>query len=218
MVILNFKAIKPPKLTTMKKIVLLLIATLFGFYSTHAQLARHSGHAQNHEILNTEVVKAEVVQSYTDGFEDYTDFSLNFAPWTLVDVDGSTTYGFEGIDFTNEYAEMAFIIFNPLQTVPAMDDDAIQPHGGNKFAACFASDSPPNNDWIISPEADLGSNSSLSFWVKSFTADYGLERYRVGVSTSGTSPGDFTIISSGDYLEAPPATAWEQKNLRPISL
>ncbi|MDA3944038.1 MAG: PKD domain-containing protein [Bacteroidetes bacterium] len=195
----------------MKKHLLLITILLFGWSSIIAQSMRHIGHPQNFEVLNTDPVQTKSVQNYSDGFEDYTNFSINFSPWTLIDVDGSETYGFEGIDFLNEYAPMSFIVFNPAATEPAMtDDDAIQPHSGNKFAACFASVTPPNNDWIISPEADLGTNSSLSFWVKSYTSDYGLERYRVGVSTSGTDPGDFTIISSGSYLEAP-ATAWQQK-------
>ncbi|MBZ0242543.1 MAG: choice-of-anchor J domain-containing protein, partial [Bacteroidales bacterium] len=194
----------------MKKFVLFSVVMLFGCYSIQAQTTRHKGNPENFEVINTNPVKADIVESFYDGFEDYTDFALNLPPWTLVDVDGSETYGFEGIEFTNMYAPMAFIIFNPSQTVPPMDDEAIQPHSGNKFAASFASTTVPNNDWIISPEADLGSNSSLSFWVKSYTGNYGLERYRVGVSTSGTAPGDFTIISAGAYLEAP-AAAWEQK-------
>jgi len=175
-----------------------------------AQYTRVKGIPVNHDVISNEPVKAGPMENYFDGFEDYTDFSINFAPWTLIDLDGSDTYGFEGIDFENMYAPMSFIIFNPSQTNPAMTDVAIQPHSGSKFAACFASTDPPNNDWLISQEADLGTNSSLSFWVKSYTAEYGLERYRVGISTSGTDPDDFTIISSGSYLEAP-ADAWQEK-------
>ena len=164
-------AIKPPKLKVMKKIVLLITVLLFGCYSIQAQMARSKGQAQNYEVLNTDPVKAGPMETYFEDFEGLTDFALNFPPWTLVDVDGSTTYGFEGIDFANEYAPMAFIVFNPSQTTPVMADEEIQPHGGNKFAACFASEVAPNNDWIISQEGDLGSNSSLSFWVKSFTGE-----------------------------------------------
>lgn len=195
----------------MKKIVLVVAVILFGCYSTQAQTTRHKGNPENFDPINTNPVKTEAVQNFSDGFEGYTDFALNFSPWTLVDVDASPTYGFEGIDFPNTYAPMAFIIFNPALTTPSMSDNlGIQPHSGSKFAASFASETAPNNDWIISPQVELASNSSVSFWVKSFTADYGLERYRVGVSTGGTAPGDFTIISAGTYLEAP-ATGWQQK-------
>jgi PKD repeat protein/uncharacterized protein YfaP (DUF2135 family) len=91
-----------------------------------------------------------------------------------------------------------------------MTNPAIQPHGGNKFAACFASESMANNDWLITPPIDLGTNSSLSLWVKSFTDQYGLERYKIGVSTTNTTPSSFTIISGSSHLTAP-ATAWEEK-------
>ncbi|HPG34641.1 MAG TPA: choice-of-anchor J domain-containing protein, partial [Lentimicrobium sp.] len=194
----------------MKKFLLSLVVLSLGWNMIYAQHNRVKGIPQNFEVISNTPVKAAPVSSFTDGFEDYADFSLNYSPWTLVDVDGSETYGFEGIDFLNEYAPMSFIIFNPAQTTPAMTDNPIQPHSGNKFAACFAAVDFPNNDWIISPETELGTNSSLSFWVKSYTADFGLERYKVGISTTGTDPADFTIISSGSYLEAP-ANAWQQK-------
>ena len=51
---------------------------------------------------------------------------------------------------------------------------------------------------------------SVSFWVKSLTSQYGLERYKVGISTSNNLPGSFSIISAGSYVEAP--SAWTQVN------
>ncbi|NLN85663.1 MAG: T9SS type A sorting domain-containing protein, partial [Candidatus Cloacimonetes bacterium] len=35
------------------------------------------------------------------------------------------------------------------------------------------------------------------------TAQYGLERFKVGVSTTGTNPANFTIISGTNYIQAP---------------
>ncbi|MCB0806784.1 MAG: choice-of-anchor J domain-containing protein, partial [Bacteroidales bacterium] len=142
-----------------------------------------------------------------DDFESYEDFTLDFAPWTNIDVDGSTTYGMTGIDWPNAYDAQAFIIFNPSMTTPAVTD--IIPHSGDKLAACFASTTPDNDDWMITPKVLIESGDQLSFWVKSYTADYGLERYKVGVSTTGMDPADFTIVSGANYLEAP-ATDWEE--------
>ncbi|MAE09284.1 MAG: hypothetical protein CL661_11060 [Bacteroidetes bacterium] len=144
---------------------------------------------------------APVTNGFEDDFESYDDFVLEFLPWTNVDVDLSTTYGMTGVDWPNAFAEQAFIIFNPSQTTPPVDD--IIPHSGDKIAACFAATSPPNDDWLITPLVGIGTGYKVSFWAKSYTADYGLERFRVGVSTSGVSPSDFTIISPGDYEEAP---------------
>ena len=140
--------------------------------------------------------------TFEDDFESYDDFVLEFSPWTTLDVDGAPTYGMTGIDWPNIYTEQAYIIFNPSMTTPAVED--IIPHSGNKVAACFASVPPPtNDDWLITPMLAIGADYTTSFWAKSYTADYGLEKFRVGVSTTGMDPGDFTIISEGDYLEAP---------------
>jgi len=156
-------------------------------------------------------VKTQPLDSMEEDFEGFADFTLDFNPWTTADVDGSTTYVIEDHTFPNSGAAMAYIVFNPANVEPSMEtDEAIRPHSGGKFAACFAATSPPNNDWIITPSISLGSNSSLSFWVKSYTAQYGLERYKVGVSTTNNDPASFTIISGGSYLEAP-AAAWQEK-------
>ena len=155
--------------------------------------------------------KFQPLESLEEDFEGFTDFTLDFSPWTIADVDGSTTYGIEDHTFPNSGAAMAYIVFNPANVEPSMEtDEAILPHSGSKFAACFAATSPPNNDWIITPSISLGSNSSLNFWVKSYTAQYGLERYKVGVSTTNNDPASFTIISGGSYLEAA-AAAWQEK-------
>ncbi len=138
---------------------------------------------------------------FTDDFESYEDFSIDFTPWVNLDVDGSTTYGMTDITWLHAYEAQSFIIFNPSQTTPAVED--IVPHSGDKLAACFAATSPPNNDWMITPMINIQSGFNASFFAKSYTDTYGLERFRVGVSTTGLNPEDFTIISDGDYVEAP---------------
>jgi len=138
-----------------------------------------------------------------DGFETYSDFALSFSPWTQIDNDGSATYGIQDVAFTNQNYTGAYIVFNPSQADPALTDAKWQPKTGNKYAACFAAQTPANDDWLISPELLIGSGYSLSFYAKSVTDQYGLERFKVGVSTTGTSTGDFTIISSGSYIEPP---------------
>ena len=135
---------------------------------------------------------------FSDGFETYPDFTLTFAPWTLVDVDLSGTYGIQGYAWENAYSPMAFIIFNPTATTPPLT--SLTAHGGNKMACSFASTTPPNNDWMITPQ--LSGASSIKFWARSYVDDYGLERFKVGVSNN-TIPGSFTIISGANYIQAP---------------
>ncbi|MDD2230699.1 MAG: chitobiase/beta-hexosaminidase C-terminal domain-containing protein [Candidatus Cloacimonetes bacterium] len=146
--------------------------------------------------------------SFTENFESYANFAKTFAPWTLVDIDQSATYGIQDYSWPNAYEEMAYIIFNPSATTPPISGgDA---HSGSKYAASFAATSPPNNDWMISPTITPQAGAFLSFWARSYTASYGLERFKVGISRGGTSPANFTIISGNSYVQAP--EIWTQFN------
>ncbi len=158
---------------------------------------------------NTDVQLSWLSPPMEDSFETYTNFNLAFGNWTQVDVDGSPTYGLDGINFTNEGYTGSYILFNPSQTTPPMtSDNAIQPHSGSKLAACFSATTPPNNDWLITPKLKVVSGDQLKFRAKSYVNTYGLERFKVGVSTTGTLPANFSIISAGPYLEAP--VSWTQ--------
>ncbi len=149
---------------------------------------------------NTVTVNTEVSTVLFDDFEDHPDFALQFAPWTTIDLDQSETYGFQDIDFPNEGSPMAYIIFNPSQTTPPMDLEA---YSGEKMAASFAAVNPPNDDWLITPQISLGENSTLSFWARSYTTQWGMERMRVGVSNTSMLPATFSIISEEPYIEVP---------------
>lgn len=150
---------------------------------------------------------------FTMDFENITDFSLTFNNWTAVDLDGNSTYGIENHTFLHQTEAMAFICFNPAQVSPAMTDAGIQPHGGQKFGACFAANPAPNNDWFITPQVQLGNNGEFTFWVKSYTDQYGLEKYKVAISTTDNNPSSFTIISGAQPLEAPISWTQETFNL-----
>jgi len=147
--------------------------------------------------------------TYTMDFENTPDFSLTFGDWTSTDVDGHATFGFENYSFLHMGDPMAFICFNPSQVTPAMTDVAIQPHSGQKFGACFASSVLSNNDWFISPKILLGTGGQFSFWVKSYTAQYGLDKYRVGISTTDNNPSSFLFLSGTQPLQAP--VTWTKK-------
>jgi len=153
---------------------------------------------------------------FEDNFESYANFATEFGPWTLVDVDGRPTYGITNVTFPGSFDPMSFIIFNPSATTPPVTGEAAAPMPGmTRYAAAFASvpgeGINANNDWMIAPKVTLGQNSFVRFFAKSYTAQYGLERFRVGVSTTGTNPGDFTIVSPGNFVQAP-ADAWTEFN------
>ena len=155
--------------------------------------------------VSFEVLPGGSAQSVVLDFESQADWAVTFDPWTAVDNDGADTYGFETVTFPGAYGPLSFIAFNPATTEPPMTDDLeIQPHGGARFGACMASVPPPfNDDWMISPKIDLGMNSSITMWVKSYTDEYGLEKYNVLVSTTDMNPASFTSISGSTPMLAP---------------
>lgn len=165
----------------------------------YSAVVQHNVEVETGEIttLNFTLPVSQIILQ--DGFETYQNFAIDFPPWTLVDVDQSVTYGWQQTNWPNYGLPQAYIIFNQYETTPPLVTAAA--HGGAKFAACFAAMSPPNNDWLISPPVPGGAN--LSFWAKSLTNLYGLERFNVAVSTRSIDPDDFTIISGSTYIEAP---------------
>lgn len=139
-----------------------------------------------------------------DGFESYADFSLDLRPWSQYDGDGMTTWGIDGATFPNQYYVGSFIAFNPSATTPALSA-AWAAHGGSKYAAAFDANGDANDDWLISPPILSPGNLKFGFWARSITDQYGMERFKVLVSTTDKNPASFTQISDGIYTEAPAA-------------
>ena len=157
---------------------------------------------------------------FEDSFETYSNFAISgVGGWTLTDVDGLTTYGVEqgtppvSVAFANSGSPMAFIVMNSTASTPALNAGWAG-HTGAKCMAAMASIPPTgsgltNNDWLISPRMQLGTaGNTLKFWVKAISAAYP-ERYRVAISTTGTAPADFTILSAGTGVT--PTTTWAEQ-------
>ena len=147
---------------------------------------------------------------FEDDFEAHADFTLDLSPWTQHDGDLSTTYSITDVTFLNQGYTGSYIAFNPTATTPVLGA-SWDAHSGAKYAAAFAATAPPNNDWLISPQINFGDDPLISFWAKSVTAQYGLERFKVLYSTTGNSYSDFNNYLAGsatEYVEAP--TTWTQ--------
>lgn len=146
------------------------------------------------------------VNALFDDFEGHEDFAVNSPGkigWSYIDGDGEQVYPIDGISYPNAEAAMAYMIFNPYQTEPAVGvmDANIRPLSGEKFLAAFPT--MLNNDFIISPELDFTKDFTFKFYAKSYTEDYGKEKINVGYSVTGKEPGDFTWLNGDAPLELP---------------
>jgi hypothetical protein len=174
---------------------------------------------------------------FQDDFESYEDFALDFPPWTQYDGDGQETWGFQSVNFTNEYYVGSYIIFVPSMCDPPLTGS--DPHSGLKYAACF--DAVPtdilNDDWMITPALTSGAKEfyvgihcvnhdsfylciddfacdeiqpgtvNVSFWARTGSSQYEKDRFQVGISTKTNDPADFAIITPDPYVEPP--TSWK---------
>lgn len=152
---------------------------------------------------------------FEDSFESYTDFAITgVGSWTLIDVDLKMTYGFSGVTFENSGVAKSFQVFNATTTVAPLTPTATSDwtaRTGNKHMVCFAASTAPplNNDWLISPQITLGSSGNvLTFWAKSCDATYGLEKFKVGISSGNTTTG-VTLLSVGTVI-TPSTAVWTQ--------
>jgi len=157
---------------------------------------------ENIEFRTTEPIINPTISRgvFSDSFEFYPDFVLDFSPWTQFDGDGSSTWGMEGYEWPNVYYEGAFMIFNPSTTTPPLSGHP--PHTGEKYASCWDAVTPPNDDWLFSPQLHMDEDGMLSFWGRSLNDAYGLEEIEYGISTTDTDPSSFTIVS-GPVIDVP---------------
>lgn len=151
----------------------------------------------------------EPTDGYWDDFETHDDFVINSpgnVGWQYIDADNANTYTWQACTFPNMGQKMAFIVMNPSMTSPATDTNPnYKPFSGKKMLVDFCAADVPNNDFIVSPELNFSSDFKISFRARSYNENYALERIRVGYSTTGISPSNFTWVQGGDYVELPAA-------------
>ena len=155
----------------------------------------------------------ELPIAWRDNFECYDPFIISdIGDWIMYDLDGGTTWGANAVDFENESYVGTGIIYNDeLATVTGAEVPEWNTFEGDQGLYFIASGSggttTPNDDWMISPEFSLNNISSpiFSFKAKSVNDTYGLERIQIYVGNT-VNYNDFTMISSGNYIEVP--TDW----------
>jgi len=135
------------------------------------------------------------------GFEQCIPFSQVIPGWLNLDLDGSPTWSWDEADFPGEGESLAWLCFAPALTQPPLT--GVLPQQGTQMALAMSSLNPPNSDWLISPRLNLGEQPRVSFWARSHTADYGLERLRLLISTTDADPASFVSVSSCGYIPVP---------------
>jgi len=141
---------------------------------------------------------------FADNFNAYPSFLPPSSSYQCVDLDQMTTYGIDGVAFPGSGQAGSFQVFDPSACVPTLIVPGIAV--GDKVLACFAASIPPNNDWLILPSMRLGTGSYLRLAARSLSEDYGLDRFRICVSTSGSSPASFIAIHDEPYIS--PLADW----------
>ena len=146
----------------------------------------------------------------TDDFEGYAAFTVDpTGTWTWYDGDGGSTYGYQSVTVDNLPYTGSAIVINPTMTDPDITDSQ-SAHGGNQFLAMFNSvpstiiNGTTTDDWMISPA--LTDATTLTFWARELTDQYGGETMRVLYSTTSNDPSAFQLIqqesvSSVDWSE-----------------
>ena len=141
-------------------------------------------------------VRYRTARGFNYGFEQaeawtYTDFT----PCSVYDGDQSATYGISGYDMPNANYVGAVIAFS--------DNNQYAAHSGNTMGAFFASQTPPNDDYFITPELTIAAGDHFIFWARSLTSNYGLERIKVGVYGGNGTITSYLAGSATEYVEVP---------------
>lgn len=155
---------------------------------------------------------------FEDSFETYDDFAVNaIGDWTLIDNGATSHYGSNDFNFKNEAYTGVSIVFNPSLAInetgegTAADNEDWRARTGERGMYFFAAQSldgvapPKNDDYLISPNIAVSAvgETTLSFWAKSLTTQFGLEEFEVLVSTTGRDIADFTTNLSAGIISAP---------------
>ena len=163
----------------------------------------------NEHTVSLAWTSPEPVDGFLEDFEGHDDFAINSPGsigWTYIDADNKPTYTWQACTFPPQGQKLAYVVMNPWQTVPAVNDNPnYKPHSGQKMLVDFCAVDAQNNDYIISPRLNFDADFQISFWARSYkTGDnYNAERIRVGYSTTGTQPSDFTFVNESPYVELP---------------
>lgn len=141
------------------------------------------------------------METVTEDFESYEPFAIDeIGDWTLVDVDGEEgTYGLLPLSYPHREEAKSFQVFNAhaIGVTTPYEDSSWKARSGEQMMIAFIDKDLSNDDWIISPML-TGYPQTITFYVRTLAAIYGLETFEVLVSKNGLALKDFTPIFKGE--------------------
>lgn len=191
----------PVNNTTDKVVVKRDISTLPGVTGLTGE-ATENGNALTWDAVDLSQPRPAAV---TEDFESGDSFADEFEGWEFVDVDGGANGGFQNLEIPNHPVQSAYSFF--LFDASADGFNAsFAAHSGTKYlATMFNYQDQQIDDWAISPVLP-GVEQTVSFWARSYSADYP-ETIEVWYTTEDSvDPESFENI---DGWEKVPAT-WTQ--------
>ncbi|TVQ11795.1 MAG: T9SS C-terminal target domain-containing protein [Bacteroidetes bacterium] len=133
-------------------------------------------------------------QPFYDNVQWHEDFAIeNIEGWIMKDLDEMVPSG-PFHDYPNKNTPMAFIVYNPSQTIPANTFPEFAPRTGDKAFMSIGNNTGANNDWLITRELAPHNGGIYSFYAKGTFSFFGPEEFKVGYSTTGTNESDFTFF------------------------
>ena len=165
-------------------------------YALNAEVVYNADNAQ----ADIEMEWNNIGDYYYDSFEDYEDFSIDFKPWTLIDGDGKGTASIRNTRYPHLGEPVAAMVFNPYTTTPPCANAAFAPLTGAKYMAFFNAVGGISDDWAIAPKRMIRKGDMLMVSFRHLEAGANPERFTICVSTTGTAPEDFMVVSAGNYI------------------
>ena len=142
--------------------------------------------------------------AFFDDFESYPGWAVSFGEWTGIDGDEEAAAALLG-SYPNRGVMQYAQIINPLTVEPTWwyDYPILRPYSGSQYVGFTRTSSGnKNDDWLISPAINVGTENIVSFMGKA--ADQFYERFMVYVTTKTDNPttSDFVRLDQGSYETA----------------
>ena len=126
-------------------------------------------------------------------FEDAIAFAQSYGNWTFIDEDNTAVGGFQNINIPGIVAGSTKASFFIMEQGGDFNQSFAAHSGTKSLVALFRYDGGKVSDWAISPELD-GSAQTISFWAKSYSADYP-ESIEVLISSTTTATNAFKVVT-----------------------